>query len=90
MGSGGPRADLRKASLEASGYYLLPSCWGLNSREPGSSVASCWARECGAGVPVTTDWCSDPARAVELEGPHMAGVRGSNLPSVTFGGAFTP
>lgn len=37
-------------------------------------MASCWTQERGAGVPVTTDWCSDPAQAVELEGPHMAGV----------------
>ena len=29
--------DLRKASLQASGYHLLPSCWGPNSRDPGST-----------------------------------------------------
>lgn len=37
---------------------------------------------------MTINWCSDPPRAVELEGLCMAGVRGLNLPSVMYGVAF--
>ena len=37
---------------------------------------------------MTINWCSDPARAMELEGLDMAGGRGLNLLSVTYGGAF--
>lgn len=71
MGSGGPRAETSERLL----YRPLGTtcCHLAGGRTVGipvpPSMASCWARERGAGAPVTTDWCSDPVRLWNWRGP---------------------